>query len=195
MSLRIRDKWRQDGKAASLEDSAAAAAYASWQIALAATKNLHAENFEYRDDHQRLGVLREYLIFLSHIADRLVFEHMELSDRERFVTSFTKESARQLQRNAEEILGPRDYQSQLIELLGIRNRDYSQYPANRGCPGYGMLRAFGENVQQWMDSNQTNRWVIDQVIEIDGPEAAIALKQAIDHLLETAKVNDLAPLC
>ena len=79
MSLRIRDKWRQDGKTASLEDSATAAAYASWQIALAATKNLHAEDFEYYDDHQRLGVLREYLIFLSHIADRLAFEHMESS--------------------------------------------------------------------------------------------------------------------
>ena len=190
MALKIRDKWRQGGKAVSLADNASAAAYASWQIALTATKNLHAQDFEYQNDHQRICVLREYLIFLSHIADRLAFEYMEVSDRKHFVNIFVTESARQLQRNAEEILGAGNYRNELIELLIRRNQQYNQYPTKDGAPGYGMLRSFGENVQQWMGKSQKNRWAIEQVIEIDGPNAVNTLKQTIVRLLESAKDNN-----
>ena len=110
---------------------------------------------------------------------------MDTHERERFITSFVDASAHHLQRNAEEILGSDDYRTQLIELLTTRNRDYNQYPVHEGNPGYGLLRSFGGHVQKRMGMSQTNRWVIDQVIAIDGPEAIENLSRSIDRLLNS----------
>ena len=183
---RIRDTWRRSAQNVSVEDSATAAAYVSWQLALAATKNLHTEDFVYVDDHQRVSVLLEYLVFLAHVTDRLAYERMGAEERKRFVTSFVDACAHHLQRNAEEILGSDDYRIQLIELLAARNHDYNQHPAHEGNPGYGLLRSFGGHVQKRMGTSQTNRWVMDQVITIDGPKAADNLFQSIDRLLKSA---------
>ena len=146
---------------------------------------MHAQEFEYADDNQRLSVLLEYLMFLAHHADRLTFEVLSNEERERFMHSFVEASCRHFQRNAEEILGTADYHGQFVELLAERNSEYNMYKAPNGQPGYGLFRSFGHHVQERMGNNQTNRWVIDQVIDIDAPEASSSLAKSINHLLET----------
>ena len=126
-------------------------------------------------------------MFLSHLADRIAFQQMDNDQRKIFVNTFVHESARHLQRNAEEILGAKDHKGRLIELLAMRNEDYNQYTANFGEPSYGMLRSFGHKVQEWMGNDQINRWAIDQVIQIDGPEAALTLKETIDSLFQSTR--------
>jgi len=182
---RIRDTWHSGSGSNSVEDNGIASAYVAWQLALAATKNLHAQDFEYADDDQRLSVLLEYLMFLAHHADRLTFEVLSNKERERFMHSFVEASCRHFQRNAEEILGAADYHGQFVKLLAERNSEYNICKAPNGQPGYGLFRSFGTHVQERMGNNQTNRWVIDQVIDIDAPEACSSLSKSINHLLET----------
>jgi len=182
---RIRDTWHSGSGNTSIEDNGIALAYVGWQLALAATKNLHEQDFQYVDDNQRLSVLLEYLVFLAHHADRLTFEVLSSQEREHFMHSFIEASCRHFQRNAEEILGTADYHDQFVKLLRRRNSEYNLHKAPNGQPGYGLFRSFGSHIQARMGDKQTNRWVIDQVIDIDAPEATSSLAKSINHLLET----------
>ena len=116
MATRIRDRWRNPGKQNSIEDSATALAYICWQLALTSARNLHAEDFFYQDDRQRVAVIQEYLIFLNHVSDRLAFDRLSEAERPIFVSTLAHSSAAQLQRNASEVLGAGDYRASFIDL-------------------------------------------------------------------------------
>jgi hypothetical protein len=186
LKLRVRSRWRDKRRERSLDDNATSLAYAIWEIALAATKNLHAEDFRYDDDAQRVGVLAEYLIFLSHAADRLVFGRLAEAERPAFMRTLATQVARHYQRNLEEILDRADYRGDFIEKLNARNLEYAETSFENGRPGYQALRVLGEKIQDVMGMSQTNRWAIQQVMDLDAPETLRHLRRALDDLLGTS---------
>jgi hypothetical protein len=191
--MRIRDRWSKQGRAPSLEDNAVALAYVCWQVALSSTKNLHEQAFDYRHDQQRVAVIQEYLAFLVHSCDRLASESMTSGERKVFLDRLAGECARHLQRNTEDVLGPGNYSSPFIDIINARNRVYAQCTFERGEPGYALLRAFGDQIQQLMGQDQTNRWVIDQVIDIDSQESFAQIKRSMQNILDTATRTNQTP--
>lgn len=187
--MRIRDKWRNRNRQGSLEDNATSLAYGIWQIALAAAKNLHVEHFDYESDEQRTAVIAEYLMFLVHVADRLAFEQMDAEARKLFVTTLAQHTARHYQRNVAEIMGPGDYRSGYIDKLNVRASEYAETPFSDGDPGYETRRCLGEKIQRVMGVTQTNKWVIQQVMDLDAPETVKHLKTAMDNLFGTSNID------
>jgi len=188
MKLRIHDKWLNKHEA-SIEDNATSLAYTIWQVALTATKNLYIEDFEFDNDEQRLGVIAEYQMFLIHCSDRLAFDQMGTDARSLFVTTLAKESARHFQRNKEDILGRDDYKSPFLTLLNERNKEYAKCSFENDRPGYTLLRTISEKVQHIMGSSQTNRWIIDQIMEIDGPDVVEHLSKAMNNLFYSSNAK------
>ena len=182
MKTRIRDRWRNPEQQQSAEKNGEALGYVCWQLALTAARNLHAEDFVYQDDVQRVAVIREYLIFLVHAADRLAFDTLEEADRAAFVPALALACAGQFQRNAAEVLGSGDYRTQFIEALNLRNGHYGECSFGDGLPGYALLRAFSAHIQAIMGNDQTNRWVMDQVMDIDGPDVVRQLAKSMSNL-------------
>ncbi len=189
LKIRTRDKWRDRRKPRSVEDNGVALAYTAWQIALTAAKNLHAEDFTYESDCQRVGVVREYLLFLVHAADRRAYRVMDAEARRRFVTTMAQETARHYQRNVEEILGSGDYRAPFLRSLNDRNSAYAETRFSERGPGFAACRGLGDKIQALMGRSQTNRWVAQQVIDIDAPHAARELYKAMDNLLDTSRVE------
>ncbi|MDH3672791.1 MAG: hypothetical protein OES46_16815 [Gammaproteobacteria bacterium] len=190
MKRQIRSKWRRDRtKPVSLEDNAVALAYIVWQIALSATKNLHAQDFVYDSDEQRMSVIAEYLVLLVHSADRFAHADMDDAAREHFITTLAQEVARHLQRNQAEIMGPGDYRRPFITLLNERVSEYSQASFADERPGFELLRCFGEKILTVMESTQVNRWVKDQVMTVDAPDAVENLKMGVDDLFGSARTK------
>lgn len=190
MKIRLTSKWRRDrAKPVVLEENAVALAYIIWQIALMAAKNLHAEDFIYESDEQRIAVIAEYLVFLVHVADRFAHADMPQEARERFVNKLAREVARHLHRNQAEILGSGDHDSAFLALLNERLADYAHTAFREGRPGFECLRCLGDKVLTIMGASQVNRWVIDQVMEIDAPSAVDHLRQAMDNLFGSAAVT------
>ena len=182
MKTRIRDRWRNPEQQQSAEKNGEALGYVCWQLALTAARNLHAEDFVYQDDVQRVAVIREYLIFLVHAAERLAFDPLEEADRAAFVPALALACAGQFQRNAAEVLGSGDYRTQFIEALNRRNGHYGECSFGDGLPGYALLRAFSDHIQAIMGNDQTNRWVMEQVMDIDGPDVVRQLAKAMSNL-------------
>ena len=189
--MRTRNKWRGGGQQRSIEDNATALAYICWQIALEQAKNLHRENFDYTDDRQRTGVIAEYLCFLVHIGDRLVFKSLDETARERFVNYLARGAARHYQRNLEDVFGRGGaYATEFIDMLNQRVQEYSAYSFAGNTPGYQMLRGLGRHVQDVMGESQTNRWIIDQVMDLDAPASVLELKKSLDNLFGTAALME-----
>ncbi|MBX2838716.1 MAG: hypothetical protein KTR35_17790 [Gammaproteobacteria bacterium] len=153
----------------SLSDQASALAFIQWRTALNSAIDLHAEDYRYDNDHQRVGVITEYLAFQIQLIDRLCSEFLLPGEREVLVNGVCQKAADQIQENLEDIAGPGDYKPPFIALLNKRFSDYAEFRYKDGRPGYEAMRYLGYAVLMLLGEDQTNRWVIDQVMEIDGP--------------------------
>lgn len=189
MRARIRSKWRNRGTPVSIEANALAVSAAIWRLALAAAKDLHAHDYVYDNDRQRIGVIIEYAIFLIHVADRYVFELWDRDQRVTFVSSLAANIARHVQQNSSELFGSGDYREPFTAHLNIRAAEYAQTEFDDAGPGYSSYRCLGAHVQEIMGENQTNRWVLDQVIEIDAPQAVRLLSKTMQALIRSAPIQ------
>jgi hypothetical protein len=179
---RIKSTWREE-RERSVDEIASALAFIAWRIALEGAKDLHGEGYRYDSDPQRVAVMAEFVAFLVQVADRLCHEIMADEDREAFVNACARRLADQVQDNLSDLFGPGDYRGPFIETLNSRLADYSELSFADGRPGYDVLRYFGDRVQRVMGRDQTNRWVIDQIMERSGPEAAQSLHRSLLNLL------------
>ena len=189
MRSRVRSKWRKKDRAVTFEDNAVALAAGIWRVSLAAAKNLHAHDFVYEGDEQRLQTIEEYLAFLIHVADRLAFDTMDQHQRCQFVSTLAHQCGRHIQQNKSEIFNADDYQSPFINTLNERMSEYSETVFNNAEPGYDTYRCFARHVQEVMGMDQTNRWVTDHIIEIDAPEAVATLTQTMQRLFASAPIE------
>lgn len=186
MAIRIKSTWhhsqRNKPSPRSLEDNASALAFIIWRLSLEGAKKLHSEGFNYLFDRERVAVISEFVAFLVHSADRLAAERLDDEDREHFINGLGQRLAEQIQDNLLDIAGPGNYRGPFIALLNERLAVYSELTFRNSEPGYDFLRYFGWQVLKIMGEDQTNRWVMDQIMDVDGPEVFGKLKQSMGNL-------------
>lgn len=184
MALRIKSRWHDDGAERSLDEIGGALAFIAWRIALDKAITLHGEDFVYESDRQRIGVISEYLYFEIQLVDRITNELLDPEQRRSLITHLARRLAGHMQENAEELLGPGDYGKPFIEGLNQRSGEYAEFRFNEDGPSYPFLRHLGYEIQGIMGERGENRWVIDQVMDRDGPEVANRLRRATLDLFE-----------
>jgi hypothetical protein len=188
---RIKDRWhnstpenpdRDVTDEKSGEDQASALAYIIWRKALNGAINLHAEDFHYSSDQQRIGVISELLAFQIQHVDRLAAGFTDQQERTSLITSLCGKVAEQMQDNLTDIAGPGNYKPPFIALLNQRFADYADFKYSDERPGYAALRYLGHQVLDLMGEDQVNRWVIDQIVEIDAPELVDQVTRSTNRL-------------
>lgn len=182
MALRIKSQWYNEDAERSLAEIAGALAFNCWKIAMDRAINLHGERFVYEGDRQRLAVIAEYLFFQIQMVDRMVHERLDGEQRRELITSLALRLAEHMDENSRDLLGPGDYRSGFIETLNRRAGDYSELGFGSDGPSYPFMRQLGFDIQQLMGTSQENRWVIDQVMDLDGPEVYKQLKRVLRNL-------------
>lgn len=196
MALRIKSRWPERRRSAVsdevLAENGTALAFISWRLALEYARNIHGEGFDYASDRERVGVITEYVAFFIQCADRLA--HARLADEERavFIRALATGLVEQVQDNLTDLAGPADYRNPFIALLNQRGADYSGLGFDQ-APGYDFLRYFGQTILGLMGETQTNRWVIDQIMDIDGPGSFEKFRGALANLLDTSLADRPAP--
>ena len=185
MALRIKSHWSNEGATRSLTEIATALASNAWRLALDKAINLHCERFVYRDDAQRLAVIREYLYFLIQIGDRLAHLSLTEAERRELITAFAAKVIEYVQDNSQDLLGPGDYGRTFIAELNERSGEYADFQLEDDGPSYAFLRHLGHEIQSLMGQDEENRWVIDQVMDKDGYEAYKRFAGAFRDLLDS----------
>jgi hypothetical protein len=186
VALRIKSHWHNDEAERSMEEVGSALAFNAWRIAKDKAINLHGEDFVYADDRQRVDVITEYLIFQVQVVDRTAHQLLQMPEEERrsLIVSFVKNLAKHLQDNSIDLFGPGDHGSPFIERLNQRVEEYAVYNFGEDGPSYPFYRQLGHEIQQIMGSAGENRWVIDQVMDKDGPEVAKKMMRVLMDLTE-----------
>lgn len=188
---RIKDRWhnstpdnsvRNITEEKSGEDQASALAFIIWRQALNGAINLHAEDFHYESDQQRIGVISELLAFQIQHVDRETSEFISDESRKHVITRLCEKVAEQMQDNLTDIAGPGNYIPPFLSLLNTRFSDYAEFEYRDGRPGYPAFRFLGHEVLGLMGDDQTNRWVIDQIMEIDGPDLIDQVSRSVGRL-------------
>ena len=188
MAIRIKSTWHQSDRNKpadkTLENNAQALAFIAWRLALEHAKQLHREGFDYLSDRERVGVISEFVAFQIQLADRLAFGQLDEADRSIFINALAQCLADHIQDNLVDIAGPGDYRRPFIRMLNERVTDYSSLSFQNGEPGYDFIRYFGNQVLRVMGEDQTNRWVMDQVMTIEAPDVIDKLRTSMQNLFK-----------
>jgi uncharacterized protein (DUF885 family) len=182
MGIRVKSVWNRKGKQHSWEEIGGAVAFTIWRLAGQGVLNLENEGFQTDSQVQRLEVMSEFMAFLVHVSDRLTHEANSDQDREQFIQAVARSLAATYRDNMADVANGTDRQRIFIEKLNSRMSDYADFAFEDDGPGYAMRRYFGHQVTESMGPKD-KKWISDQVMEIEVPEALKGLRKALGGLV------------
>ena len=170
MAIRVKTQWHQETNKTP-EDIGSVLAFNTWKVAVQAVDHIGDEDFHFETVPQRFAVLEEFLVFLIQVTDRWAHQHWDDDKRRRLITAMVLRLAETLQDNQTDWIGPADYRTIFIDRFNQRAVEYADFAFTDNEPGYQFRRYLGERVMAVMGEKTGNRWVIDQVMDIEIPEA------------------------
>ncbi|CAK0761915.1 conserved hypothetical protein [Gammaproteobacteria bacterium] len=182
MEIHVKTKWHK-AENKSIEDIASVLALTTWKVGVRAVDHIGDENFQFTTIQNRFAVLEEILIFLIQIMDRWSHERMDDGERERLVTDVVMQLAATIDENQNDWIGVGNYRSAFFARFNERGQEYANFSFSQDEPGYQFRRYLGERVLAVMGEENGNRWVIDQVMEIEIPDAIKTLRRSFQGLI------------
>ena len=180
----VKTRWRKKG-ARTLADRAGVIGANVWKISLEIFKHMEKEGFRFGSDRLVTDVLAELIAFLVQLVDRAVYGKLSEADRATLIGEVARHLAATMENNQLDLLGPGEYRQPFIDLLNARFEEYAglEYPG--GEPGYPCLRVFAAKVSDAMAASD-NKWVVEQMMEIEAPEMVRLIKKLVDQTVNTA---------
>jgi hypothetical protein len=183
MAIRLKTKWHNKEKERTVEEIASALAFSIWRIGMEGVLHLENEDFQTDTNSQRMDIAAVFVIFLTHLIDRMAYSRLTDEERAALVTALAKKLAVFMQENREEVEGPGDYTSGFIEKLNTQIGDYAECNwTEEDGPGFSMRRTFGDHVTEVM-GDKYRKWVTTYIIDIETPEALKTLDRTVKSLL------------
>ncbi len=177
--MRVKSKWHNKQREKSVEEIAGVVAFNAWRIAQDSVNKMYNDGFNFRSNTQILDVIGEFVAFFVLMADRWVHERLDDEPRQRFVGAMAAKLIDTMVDNRVEEQGPGEYRQAFVDLMNARLADYSDYNIVDGQPSYPLLRLFGSHVEAVMGGTD-NKWVIEQVMEVETPLVLKKLKTAVE---------------
>ena len=189
MAIRIKSRWhhseRNEARRKGFADSAGALAFIVWRLSVEHAKDLHREGFDYASDRERIRVISEFCAYAVQLVDRLAHQRIDDGARAALVVALGRRLADLMQDNLFDIAGPGEYRAPFVEMLNERLDDYARFEFDAEEPGFEALRYFGDRVMRSMGVNQTNRWVMDQIMVVAAPDVFERISRSLDNLLSS----------
>ena len=175
----VKTRWRKKG-ARTVEERAGVIGANVWKIALEIFKHMEKEGFRFGSDRMTTEVIAESIAFLVQLADRAVYGRLAEEERAALIGAVVRHLAATMENNQRDLLGPGEYRKPFIDLLNARFGEYAGFEYRDGEPGYPCLRFFAGKVADAMAGGD-NKWVVEQVMEIEAPEMVRLVKKLIEQ--------------
>ena len=180
----VKTRWRKKG-ARTLEERAGVIGANVWKISLEIFKHMEKEGFRFGSDRLVTDVLAEFIAFLAQLADREVYGKLSEADRAALIGEVVRHLAATMENNQRDLHGPGEYREPFIDLLNTRFGEYAGFAYSGAEPGYPCLRFFAGKVSDAMASGD-NKWVVEQMMEIEAPEMVRLIRKLIEQTVEVA---------
>ena len=180
----VKTRWRQKG-ARTLAERAGVIGANVWKISLEIFKHMEREGFKFGSDRLVTDVIAEFIAFLVQLADRSVHGRLSDADRATLIGEVARHLAATVENNQLDLFGPGEYRKPFIDLLNARFEDYATFEYSGTDPGYSCLRFFAIKVAE-VKASCDNKWVYEQVMELEAPEMVRVMKKLIDQVVDPA---------
>lgn len=183
MAIRVKSKWHTQGAPKTPFQVATVIASLIFRVAEEKVTHMQQDNFEINSKEQGFAMVAEYLAFLVQYTDRFVYQRVDDDYRGEMINIIAKRLAEILEENQTFFMGvPEDsYQKRFIGLLVERLAEYATFDYVDGEPNYPCRRFLGGKILEQMPKRE-HSWTIDQVVEIEIPNALALLKKGLDGL-------------
>ena len=187
---RLGTKWHNKQTPKSIETIAGAVAMNIWKLSSDMANHMYRTGFNFKSNAQLLDLVGECVIFLVQLADRFAYEKLDEEQRQRFTIAMAKHLIGTMVENQTEELGPDEgYQQAFMDKLNQRMEGYGEFNLVDGSPSYPMLRYFG-TLADAVVGGEDNKWVIEQVMEVEAPPMVNKLRDGVDKLLPQAGAEE-----
>ncbi len=172
-AVRAKSRFFAKGREHSPQTLAGVVAVTLWKLALATIRNMRKARFEIEAGPRYFEFLREYLVFLLHVADRHAHAGFDEAGRIAFSRPHWRRLGELAAENQAELLGgdAGALSRSFIDLANERGADYAVFGFDRkDGPDFGFVRYLGNKLLELVPP-QDRSWVIDQVMAIEAPDA------------------------
>lgn len=191
---RLKTHWFRHGDARAAAQQASAAAFVVWRIARHAVDRMRHAQFGVEIGPPYFAFLREMLAFLVAITDRIAHARLAPEQRAEFTSALVRHLARILQDSEDDLLGPApaaapSHGDSFIDLVNELATHYAEFGADPSLPpdatgfepDFAFLRYLGHRLEATVAAHE-RRWVQDQVIACEAPDAVAMLQRALGDL-------------
>ncbi len=181
----VKTRWRKKGAPRTLAERAGVIGANVWKISLEIFRHMEKEEFRFGSDRLVTDVMAEFIAFLFQLADRAVYGRLSDADRATLIGEAARHLAATMENNQLDLLGPGEYRKPFIDLLNARCEEYAGFEYPGGEPGFPCLRFFAAKVSDAMAASD-NKWVVEQIMDIEAPEMVRLIKKLVDQTVDTA---------
>ena len=195
-AMRIKSQWFKSDGPKSAEQQASAMAFIVWRTSLNMLKRMRGADFDVDAGTPYFAFMREVLVFLIAVVDRIAYLRMIDAERVAFTTAMVRHCADTLADNENDLLGPRadgqSSQDSFIDLVNEVVNHYAEFGADTVIvepdasftPSFGFMRYLGSRLAPTLPAKDQH-WVLDQVMASEAPEAVEVVQSAMRNLLST----------
>jgi len=193
MAVRLKSRWHRSKRSErnkrgsrapkTLLDLTSVIGMNIWKLARETFIHMEKEGFRFREDSQAISFIEEFLIFQLHITDRMLYQKIDDEQRAAFVNAVAGHLANSLIDNQTDLLGESEqYLQQFNRLFNERFADYAEIKFTDEGPAYSALRYLAHKVAEVL-SVTDDKWVVEQVIDIEAPEVVSKIMPVVDQVL------------
>jgi hypothetical protein len=183
--MRIKSSWFKEGREHSPQETSDALAFTLWRIADNALKNTRKAQFEVEVGPQYLDFLREFLLFLILVGDRIAYRELSAEDRAVFTGNLANRVGETYAENRSRLLEQdiKQCKQDFIDQLNQRAGEYADFDYDEKGPDYGFYRYLAYCIAEVL-SEEDAHWVIDPMISFEAPEAVAMVEKTLRGLYE-----------
>jgi hypothetical protein len=185
LAIRIRSHFHRGAGERSMSELASVIAMLGWKLSQDAIRSMRAAQFDIDIGRQYFDFVCEYLAFMLHAADRIAYRVLDAEKRVAFTTALALKLADVVEENRDMLIAepePGRSRSHFIDLANERGGDYANFAYDeKDGPDFGFRRFFGSRLLEIVPEKD-HAWVIDQIMEIEAPEAIRALESTLAGL-------------
>jgi len=187
--MRIKSRWFKTDTPRTPQQAAGVMAFIVWRVAHNALTQMRSARFDIEIGPQYFAFMREWLVFLIQVVDRMAYERMGTDERAAFTTALVQRVADHLADNESNLLGPPptghdSHQGRFIELFNRLSSHYAEFGYGAEGPDFAFMRYLGHRIEALMPKKDQH-WVVDQVLAIEAPEAVEMLLRSLQGTLST----------
>ncbi len=191
MAIRIRSSFHAGGKPRWMTELAGVIAMLAWKLAIDSIKRMRQAEYDIDLGSAYFDFVCEFMIFLALAADRVAYRELTPEQRMEFTTALAQRIAEAIDDNRDMLLydvAAGKVRQHMLDLFNKRGAEYADHGYNADGPDFGFRRCFAACLQDVLPEKD-RLWAVDQVMEIESPEAIKALEKTLAGLFHPGEAK------